>query len=165
MTTERLPKFLHAPVAHLRRWLLSDGFPLFILGSEMVVTGLDYLSRVYRTTRYSSLHPIENVITPEGAGYLWLGLGILCYFGAIFPRSRFAAWVVGLGVTTNIVWGGSTLVANVFVFNGGYGYGAFVRYISIAALVIYIIWLKEVLRWNQLPSREEVDRVLHGYDS
>lgn len=165
MVTERLPKTLHTPVANLRRWLLSDGFPLFVLGSEMIVTGMDYLNRVYRTTRYSSLHPIEDIITPEGCGYLWLGIGILCYFAAIFPRSRFSASVVGIGVGINVIWGGSTLVANIFIFDGGYGYGAFVRYISISALIIYIIWLKEVLRRNQIPSREEVDRVLHGYDS
>lgn len=161
MPIEKLPHFMRSQTINLKKWLLSDAFPLFVLGSEMVVTGIDYLTKQFRTFSHPTSHPIEQFLTPLVAGVFWIVIGIACFVGVAYPRSKFSGVVVGFGVATNIVWGGSSLVANLFFTDGAYGFGSFIRYTSIAALIAYIVWLKEVMRQNQMPSREEVARALY----
>lgn len=158
----KLLSFLHKKRTILRGWLLSDALILNILGVEMIITGVDYLTKTFRSALHSYFHPIEQVLTPEISGALWVAIGLACVISALAPRGKFASIAVGVGVGINIVWAASTLLANIFLMRWVYGFGDFIRFISIAILVSYIVWLKEILRRNQAPSPEEVSRVLHG---
>ncbi|OFO13764.1 hypothetical protein HMPREF3088_05420 [Corynebacterium sp. HMSC22B11] len=144
-----IPQQLHPAARRVRRFLLSDGVALLVLGLGILARGISYTTPS-RGSGYA--HPAEAALPMGIWAVIWIVIGVLLIVAAVWHETVFAALALGSGVGLNLLWAGSFTAATV-TGDMPRGWVSSVGYISVAVLVLWTTWRGAHARDLAAPPR------------
>lgn len=139
MPIQRFPKRLHPMLLRVKKWALTDGPILVMLGVGVFLRGLSY------TDLFPPLgdrHPAETFLPIDVWGIIWSIVGVLCLAGAWRPYSRLAKWALTLAVSLMTLWGFS-YVGDSIADHDGRRWVQALNFLALAGIAMWAVWRGE----------------------
>ncbi|MDK4244032.1 hypothetical protein QPX10_10170 [Corynebacterium pseudodiphtheriticum] len=137
MPINRLPVRLRPQAVRIRRWALTDGPLLVLVGLAVLARGISYLPSVYDG---DSQHPAEGLIPLDWWAMVWVVIGTFSVVMGLMPTlQRANAVAVGLCVGLHLLWASSFMLVSA-TGERPRGWVSAVSYALIAALMVWAVW-------------------------
>ncbi len=136
MPIDRFPARTHPLLQRVKRWGLTDGFALLLLGVGILLRGVAY------TELFPPLkdrHPAEEFISLDVWGLVWIVVGVLCIGSAARPSSRVARWGLAAAVALMVLWGAS-YIGDSIAARDARRWTQSIGYLTIALMTMWTVW-------------------------
>ena len=136
MPIDHFPARTRPTLQRVKRWGLTDGFALLLLGVGIFLRGLAYTDLF---PPLDNQHPAEEFLPLEIWGVVWVAVGVLCIAAAAYPSSRVARWGMTAAVGLMALWGASYIGDSV-AERDARRWTQSIGYLTIALMTMWTVW-------------------------
>lgn len=136
MPIQYFPKRVQPLLMRLKRWGLTDGFALLLLGVGIVLRGAAYTDLL---PPLDNRHPAEEFLPIGVWGVVWMIIGAVCIVGAGFPSSKVARWGMTAAVGLMALWGVS-YIGDSIADRDPRRWTLSINFFTIALMTMWSVW-------------------------
>lgn len=136
MPIQYFPKRMQPPLLKLKRWGLTDGFALLLLGVGILLRGVAYTDLL---PPLDNRHPAEEFMPIGVWGFVWMIVGTVCIVGAGFPSSKVARWGMTAAVGLMVLWGVS-YIGDSIADRDPRRWTLSINFFTIALMTMWSVW-------------------------
>lgn len=136
MPIQYFPKRMQPPLLKLKRWGLTDGFALLLLGTGIFLRGAAYTDLL---PPLDNRHPAEEFLPIGVWGVVWMIIGAVCIVGAGFPSSKVARWGMTAAVGLMVLWGVS-YIGDSIADRDPRRWTLSINFFTIALMTMWSVW-------------------------
>lgn len=136
MPIQYFPKRVQPLLMRLKRWGLTDGFALLLLGVGIVLRGAAYTDLL---PPLDNRHPAEEFLPIGVWGVVWMIVGAVCIVGAGFPSSKVARWGMTAAVGLMVLWGVS-YIGDSIADRDPRRWTLSINFFTIALMTMWSVW-------------------------
>lgn len=136
MPIQHFPKRVQPALLELKRWGLTDGFALLLLGVGIFLRGAAYTDLF---PPLDNRHPAEEFLPIGVWGFVWMIIGAVCLVGALFPSSKVARWGMTAAVGLLVLWGVS-YIGDSIVDRDPRRWTQSLNFLTVAFMTMWTVW-------------------------